>query len=406
LAETFFIRLSDSGTATWGAFDPTGRLVDGLGRGGLASAQVALGGRRCVALVNAVDVLTADAALPAASQARLRQIVPFSLEESLADDVDQMVFAIGARLPAGTTQVAAVAKDRMDAWLGELKSVGIAPNAVCSEADGVPDIPATLVLILEGERVLGRKPGQAPFVFEGMELRQVLALVVARKPDEAELHHIRVFTDAAGRARFGAELASLAGQFASAEVKILNDGAFPYFAATLAQRAGTNLLQGAYAPRSNWLAMLKPWRAAASLAAASVGLALVLQGASYLQLKRADAALTDVVTSTCRRVVGQSTTSACQREVAQRLGADSGSATESFLSTLAAIAAVRGSELRIDALSYRNRVMDLQLIAPSVLALVEFSRALEQTRRFDVEIEAQNPVDSGTEGRLRIVEAP
>jgi hypothetical protein len=92
--------------------------------------------------------------------------------------------------------------------------------------------------------------------------------------------------------------------------------------------------------------------------------------------------------------------------VAQRLGADSGSATESFLSTLAAIAAVRGSELRIDALSYRNRVMDLQLIAPSVMALDEFSRALEQTRRFDVEIEAQNPVDSGTEGRLRIVEAP
>jgi hypothetical protein len=47
----------------------------------------------------------------------------------------------------------------------------------------------------------------------------------------------------------------------------------------------------------------------------------------------------------------------------------------------------------------------LQLIAPSVTALDEFSRALEQTRRFDVEIQAQNPGDSGTEGRLRIVEA-
>jgi type II secretion system protein L len=266
-------------------------------------------------------------------------------------------------------------------------------------------MPATLVLVIEGERIVGRKPGQAPFVFEGMELRQVLALVLARKPDEAELHHIRVFTDAAGRARFGAELASLAGEFASADVKVLNDGAFPYLAATLAQRAGTNLLQGAYAPRSNWLAMLKPWRLAASLAAASAALALVLQGATYWQLKRADVALTDVVTSTCQRVVGQSTTSACQREVAQRLGANTGSATESFLSTLAAIAAVRGAELRIDALSYRNRVMDLQLLAPSVNALDEFSRALEQTRRFDVEIEAQNPVDSGTEGRLRIVEA-
>jgi type II secretion system protein L len=405
LAETFFVRLSDTGTATWGAFDSTGRLVGSLGRGSLQSAQQALAGRRCIAIVNAVDVLTADVALPAASQARLRQIVPFSLEESLAEDLDRMVFAIGARLPTGTTQVAAVAKARMDAWLGELRSAGIVPNAVHSEADGIPDIPATLVLMIEGERIAGRKPGQAPFVFEGLELDQVLALALARKPDEPELRHVRVFADAAGRARFGAELASLAGRFASADVKILNDGAFPHLAATLAQRAGTNLLQGAYATKSNWLAMLKPWRLAASLLAASVGLALVLQGAEYWQLKRADAVLGDGVASTCQRVVGESSTSACQREVSQRLGASASSATEDFLSTLAAIAVIRGPELRIDALSYRNRVMNLQLMAPSVPVLDEFSRGLEQTRRFDVEIEAQNPVDSGTEGRLRIVEA-
>jgi general secretion pathway protein L len=405
LAETFFVRLSDSGTATWGAFDSTGRLVGHLGHGALQSAQSAVAGRRCAALVNAVDVFRADAALPAASQARLRQIVPFSLEEALAEDVDQMAFAIGSRLPSGTTQVAAVAKSRMDAWLAELRSAGIVPNAVYSEGDGVPDVPATLVLIIEGDRIAGRKPGEAPFAFEGLELQQVLALVLAREPDEPELKHVRVFTDAAGHARFGAELASLAGQFASADVKILNDGVFPHLAATLAQRTGTNLLQGAYAPRSNWLAMLKPWRLAASLVAASVGLALVLQGAEYWQLKRADAALNEAVATTCQRVVGQATTSACQREVVQRLGANAGSATESFLSTLAAIAAVRAADLRIDALSYRNSIMNLQLLAPSVTALDEFSRALEQTRRFDVEIEAQNPVDAGIEGRLRIVEA-
>jgi hypothetical protein len=40
-----------------------------------------------------------------------------------------------------------------------------------------------------------------------------------------------------------------------------------------------------------------------------------------------------------------------------------------------------------------------------VTALDEFSRALEQTRRFDVEIEAANQVDDGTEGRLKILGA-
>ena len=404
MAETLFVRLSEAGTATWGAFDATGRLVGTLGRGALQVAHTALAGRRCTVLVDGVDVLAAEAVLPAAGHARLRQIVPFSLEEQLANDVDEMIFAIGAKLPSGATQVAAVAKERMDAWLAELRAAGIAPQALASEADGVPDIPATLVIVIEGSRIAGRKPGHAPFTFEGLGLREVLSLVLAAKPEE-ELRHVRVFADAAGHARFAAELEALGTEFASADVKILAEGIFPHLAATLAQRPGTNLLQGVYAPKSNWPAMLKPWRLAASLLAAAVALGLVLQGATYLQLRRADAALESAVAEVCRRVVGDPSTSGCQREVRQRLGASTGTTTEDFLSTLAAIAGARDPEMRIDGLSYRNRAMDLQLLVPSVTALDSFSRELEQTRRFDVEIQAANPVDTGTEGRLRIVGA-
>ena len=62
-------------------------------------------------------------------------------------------------------------------------------------------------------------------------------------------------------------------------------------------------------------------------------------------------------------------------------------------------------EMRIDALSYRNRTMDLQLLAASVPALDEFARGLKQTKRFDAEIQAANQKDSGTEGRVRITGA-
>ncbi len=405
MAETLFVRLSDTGPATWGAFDATGRLVGALGRGSLQSAHSALAGRRCTVLVNAVDVLTAEAALPAASQARLRQIAPFSLEEALASDVDEVAFAIGSRLPSGATQVAAVAKERTETWLGELRAAGISPNALCSEADGIPDIPATLVVLIEGDRIAGRKPGRAPFVFDGLPFAQVLSLALARKADEPELRHIRVFSDAAGHARFAEELAELGSRFASAEVKLLNEGVFPHLAATLAQRPGTNLLQGAFAPKSNWLALAKPWRLAASLLAAVIGLGLLLQGAEYWQLRRTDAALDEVVGPACQRVVGDSSTSGCQRELRQRLGDNTGAVTEDFLSTLAAIAAARDAEMRIDALSYRNRAMNLQLVAPDLTTIDAFSRELEETRRFEVVLEANTPVDEGTEGRLRIAGA-
>jgi type II secretion system protein L len=259
--------------------------------------------------------------------------------------------------------------------------------------------------LIDGERILGRRPGHAPFVFDGLALEEVLNLVLVEKPEEPQLRHVRVFADAAGHARFAGELAALASRFASADVKILPEGSFPHLAATLAQRSGTNLLQGEYAPKSNWSALLKPWRLAAGLAAAAIALALVLQGADYWRLRRADAALETAVAAACQRVVGESSSSACQREVRQRLGANAGTTTEDFLSTLAAIAGAREPDMRIEALSYRNRAMGLQLVVPDVPALDSFSRALEQTRRFDVEIEAANQVETGTEGRLRIVGA-
>jgi hypothetical protein len=88
------------------------------------------------------------------------------------------------------------------------------------------------------------------------------------------------------------------------------------------------------------------------------------------------------------------------------LGADAASGSgPGFLATLAAIVAARDPQLRVDALSYRNRVMNLQLVATGVPALDEFARGLEQTRIFDAEIEAANQTDAGTEGRIRIVGA-
>ena len=347
MAETFFVRLSDAGTATWGAFDATGRLV-GSARARRAAVRPA-GARRlgvALALVDAVDVLTAEAALPAASQARLRQIVPFSLEESLADDVDQMVFAIGSRLPSGaTTRRGRRARARLDAWLGELRAAGIVPHARVLRGRRHSGHPGDARA--HHRRRTHRRPQARPAAVRvrGLRARSGAASRAGAQARGARAAPRRVFTDAAGRATFRRRARALGGQFASADVKIMNDGVFPHLAATLAQRAGTNLLQGSYAPKSNWLAMVRPWRLAASLAAASIGLALLLQGAEYWQLKRADAALGDVVATACQRVVGESSTSACQREVSQRLGANAGSATENFLSTLAAIAAVRDSRI-------------------------------------------------------------
>jgi type II secretory pathway component PulL len=178
-----------------------------------------------------------------------------------------------------------------------------------------------------------------------------------------------------------------------------------HFAATIAQRSATNLLQGSYAPKSNWLELAKPWRIAASLLVAAGALALVLQGAEYWSLRRADGALGEQLTASCQRLVGANRASQCDAEVQKRLRSMSTGTRETFLSTLDAVAAARNSEMRVGALSYRNQTMDLQLLVANVDELDAFAHSLEQTRRFTPSIESANQSEGGVEGRLQVVGA-
>lgn len=399
-ADPLFIRLGENGAeASWATFASTGQLTSSIVRGPLAAARSAAEGRRVVVLVSGLEVIMTQAELPAASQARLRQIVPFALEDSLADDVDGLAFAIGPRLPSGAATVAVVAKARLEAWLAELAAAGIAPHAIYSETEGVPDVPGTLMLLCEGARIHARSSDKSPVVLEGVTLGQSIELL---KAGSEEPKHAVAYVDPAARSLLQAELAILPDRFASAEAKLAPDGLFPHFAATLAQRPGTNLLQGPYAPKSNWIELARPWRFAASLLLAAGVLALVVQGAQYWSLRRADSALDQELTASCQRLFGVSRASACDAEI-QKISRSRGSvSSETFLSTLAAVAEARDQAMRIDALSYRNRVMDLQLVAGSVDELDAFARSLEQTKRFAPKIESANQNEGGVEGRLQI----
>jgi general secretion pathway protein L len=309
-----------------------------------------------------------------------------------------------SRLDSGATVVAIAAKARLEGWLASLQAAGITPSAIHSDAEGVPDVPATLMLLLEGSRIYGRAAGRPPFLLDGFTLRQAVDAVRADGTLEG-VKHLIAYVDTPARARFQAELAKLRDEFESAEAKLAPDGMFTHFAATIAQRSATNLLQGQYATKSNWLELAKPWRVAAGLLIAAGVLGLVLQGAEYWSLRRADGALAELLTESCQRLVGANRASQCDAEVQQRLRASSSGSGESFLSTLDAVAGARNAATRLGALSYRNRTMDLQLLVANVDELDAFARSLEQTRRFKPTIESTSQSEGGVEARLQIVGA-
>jgi general secretion pathway protein L len=408
VAEYLLVQLAEEAQeASWAAFDAAGHLLTPVAHGPLAAARAAAEGRRVMVMVPAPDVITTQAAVPPGSLARSRQLVPYSLEESLADDVEALAFAVGPRLGSGAVAVSVTAKQRLDGWLAALRAAGLTGHAMFAESDGVPDMPSTLTLMLRGTRIYGRRAGHPPFALDGVTIAQVLDLLRGTAEQTADLNHLLVYTDEAGRLARQSELVDLHERASSTDIKLLPDGVFPHLAATLIARPGTNLLQGPYATKSNWVALARPWRAAATLFVALGALALAGQVVEYLSLRREDTVLTDLLATDCERVAASARLATCEAEVRRRLGgaAGAGRGGESFLSTLAAVAEAGGGASRIEALSYRNQIMDLQLMASSVAALDEFERALDTTQRFEARIESSNTEVDGVQGRIQVVGA-
>jgi general secretion pathway protein L len=410
MSPTLVIRLSaDAALADWVCLDDQGRQATPVQRGDLASIAATGKDQRVIVLVPAVHVITTDATLPPTkSAARLRQMLPYTLEETLAQDVEQLFFAVGPRRSGDRIAVAVVAQERMSAWLDRMRDAGLSPAAMYAESEAVPDTPGALTLVAENERIMGRLAGQSPFVFDGIELTQLLQMLGATaESDPAALpRHILFYGDKLAYARHEPHFAGIRSLVASFEARLVDDTALPHLAIGILANPGTNLLQGPYAPRSNWAIALRPWRLVASLVLALALVGIAVQAANYRALLSAEQNLSENIATTCRESFAIPQLAACRREAERRLsavGASHVSSAQGFLPTLAAIAQNRDPNTGITALSYRNGVMDLRLVAPSVPVLDEFVQRMSERSNIEVRIQSANPGDSGIESQLQIL---
>lgn len=86
-----------------------------------------------VVVMPAKDILFTQVTLPNLSRHRLREAIPFALEDQLIEDVSELHFALGETDANGTTPVAVVSRKKMDIWLEKFKSLHLSPAVVTSE---------------------------------------------------------------------------------------------------------------------------------------------------------------------------------------------------------------------------------------------------------------------------------
>lgn len=406
MAEHLFISMGDSpDQATMVVLNADGQLLARPERVPLSVAAERAADRQVTVLLPARDIVSCTASLPSAPQARLRQMLPFTLEDEFAGDVEELHFAAGERNDADRLAAAVIARGRFEFWLDALRSAGIAAKRIVSRADAVPDTPGVVTLFLEGPRILGRRPRAAPFAFEELALAELWQLLAAEKEDTGDLGRVVLFADPETLAARKAEIDAWRPALEQLDIKELEDGCLPRLAANLLHQPGTNLLQGPYAPRSSYAALARPWHRAAGLLLAVVALGLVGKGALAFKLGRDESRLLEEITAVCAASYSSSELNACRLEMRRRLdaaGQTAAGGAAGFLGIQAVVAEAGGGVMRMQSMSYRDGVLSLDFLAPGPQFVASFSEAVRDTGRYQVIDPSMRNDGDDTRVQLRI----
>ena len=155
--------------------------------------------------------------------------MPYALEEQLAEDIDELHFAIGKRDgDSPTTPVAVVALALMDEWTNTLKAAGLVPESMYVDSDLLPVNPGHAVALLEDDVVVVRPRVGATISMPSDALAEALQLVSqsggTESGGEGTGRGLILYTGAAEWQQFSPQVEAVRDQFDGIKVQLLTGG--------------------------------------------------------------------------------------------------------------------------------------------------------------------------------------
>jgi general secretion pathway protein L len=399
-----FLVLRLANPVSWVVTGADGGRIGPVSTGNLADAAPIAAERPLVVIAPGSSVTLAKPEVPVKSGSRLAQVVPYAMEESLAGEVEQFQFAIGATDDAGATLVAALRREELRGWLDALQAAGLDPQAIVPDMLCVPDNPGKTVAVIDAGQLLVRPPGLLPFALDAEPLTEAFALAGLEGDDR----HVHLYVSQQDWQHSREMIEALREVTGSLELQLLPDGALPLLASQAVRSDALSLMQGAFARRTGWAAEWLRWRPAAMLAIAALVLHLGVRGYELFRLhaeqQRLDAAIEQAARIALPDV---ERIDDARGQVAQRLGgggtADAGGLLTQLAAVGGAIAASPGPTL--ESLGWRDRALELQMLAPNTDAVARFAQAIN-ARGLTADVASTNAGEGGVQAQVRIKAGP
>lgn len=405
MAGTFYLRLPsnlDAGiesTVQW--YSPESGSA-AVGEGALGEAALLTLGNRVVVVVPATEVLLLEADIPTRKRRRILKALPFVLEEQLAEDVEQLHFAIGNCQEGERVAAAVVSKQRMGSWLTLLQQVGIQPQQMVPESLVLPLHDDEWSLLAGTETVLLRTAECRGCALPGSAAAEFLLLALEQCGDEKPAK-VSLYTEQAAEYPEGLEQ-----QLRDTGVEVVKKpdiNLLERLPSGSRYEPPIDLLQGDFSRKEQIGKIWRPWRAAAIL----LLLTLLLQGGiaiqEYHQLSSEEAELITAIEQIYRKTFPDARKVVDPKVQMERHLAElhHGGSGGSFLALLAQAGPIikRAQGIDVESLRYNQSVLEIELLLADFQVLDKLKQALVRDG-LSVNITTANARDGKVRSQLRI----
>lgn len=276
-----------------GGNDESGEGAPGgeLGLGSLDEARELATGNRVTVLVPSLHIVLTSAQVPTQNRQRLAKALPYILEDQLADDIDDLHFALGGKRGDNTIGCAVVRKQLLEQWLERLDAHHIRPQALLPDILSLPLAEGEWTLLREDGHYLLRTGAEAGYSLEGDLLQDSLQMLLDSTGETARPWRISFYDADLG----GAAPPDFSGLNIEVDPKIIEAETLALLGRQVPDKPGLNLLQGDYSRRERIGKFWRPWLPAAAMLGAVIVLQLLTASIDYFRLRGQATAINDEV---------------------------------------------------------------------------------------------------------------
>ena len=365
----------------------------------LSNAAELIQDRKVVIMLPIEELYVTSVAVQTKNKKQLEKAIPYTLEDDLTEDIENLHFALGKRKDNGEIPVIVISKSHLDHLIKILSNVNVLPDVVTADIYGLDWHEDQWTLCVDGGHLLARTEQSNGF---GCETNDFSDFMNATLREQSEMpSKVLVYSHPDEKLEDVLKLPNVE----------LDDFWSPSaFIKGYSHDASINLLQGNYVKADKQHKTIRPWKIAAALAAIWVAISMGQTAIEYSRLNTLDKRLTAEIDQTFKRTfpdVKKVVNARVQMQQRIKVLSSSGEATSNadFLKFLhqSGYELYKDPNISITNLQYKNNQLSLDIKTKNIQVL-EAVKSKLQSKNINAELQTAKTVDDYVMARMQVSE--